>query len=174
MVMVAAPVAATFDGSETFSVPEKQKGNIALFNSNNKSKEDVKVKLPSELHLSPSAFPLSIRLYDATRFAPHNTLSLWRALTTPWQRAQKTSAAAAATNSTSLHHQQQQHHNSHSDGRRPRTSNKVHPKSAKFVARYIVSLCTWGSFGQCATEFCRCYSWWICWCCTLLIFLRIE
>lgn len=37
---------------------------------------------------------------------------------------------------------------SHSDGRRPRTSNKVHPKS---VRRYVVSFCTcgvgWGGVG---------------------------
>lgn len=32
---------------------------------------------------------------------------------------------------------------SHSDGRRPRTSNKVHPKSVNFVLHYVVFFCTW-------------------------------
>lgn len=112
----------------------KAKRKHSLLNSNNNRKENVNVKLPSELHLSPSALPLSTRPYDVTRVAPHDTLSLWRALTTPWQRAQKTSAATAATNSATLHHRQQQHHNSpHQQPHTAMAGGLAHP------TRYIPS-----------------------------------
>lgn len=37
---------------------------------------------------------------------------------------------------------------SRGDGRRPRTSNKVHPKFVEFVAHYALSSCTRGSCGK--------------------------
>lgn len=112
----------------------KAKRKNFLLNSNNTRKENVNVKLPSELRLSPSALPLSTRPYDVTRVGPHDTLSLWRALTTPWQRAQKTSAAAAATYSATLHHRQQQHHNSpHQQPHTAMAGGLAHP------TRYIPS-----------------------------------
>lgn len=80
---------------QRFSIPKMK----IIPSSITKTKiKNLKVSPHYKLLLFPSALPLSTRLYDATRVPLLDTLSLWRALMTPWQTAQKTSTDTTTNN----------------------------------------------------------------------------